>query len=145
MRSLIIKLFPTHYIVFVCLLLARQPPTGQGLVIIEVSRTYTTTHHSRQDSSGRVISLSQRPLLDNTQRSLYTDLHAPVGFEPTISADERPQTYALYRAATGTCYIVLIGTNILVSRQFSMLLKITFLIPKQVFDWNCKRNKFLSS
>ena len=26
----------------------------------------------------------------------------PVEFEPTISADERPQTYALDRAATGT-------------------------------------------
>ena len=26
----------------------------------------------------------------------------PVGLEPTISADERPQTYALDRAATGT-------------------------------------------
>ena len=26
----------------------------------------------------------------------------PVGFEPTISADERQQTYALDRAATGT-------------------------------------------
>ena len=26
----------------------------------------------------------------------------PVGFEPTISADEQPQTYALDRAATGT-------------------------------------------
>ena len=26
----------------------------------------------------------------------------PVGFEPTIAADERPQTYALDRAATGT-------------------------------------------
>jgi hypothetical protein len=25
-----------------------------------------------------------------------------VGFEPTISAGERPQTYALDRAATGT-------------------------------------------
>jgi len=29
----------------------------------------------------------------------------PVGFEPTISADGRPQTYVLDRAATGT------GTN----------------------------------
>ena len=27
----------------------------------------------------------------------------PVGFEPTISACERPQTYSLDRAATGTC------------------------------------------
>ena len=26
----------------------------------------------------------------------------PVGFEPTISAGERPQTYALDRAAIGT-------------------------------------------
>ena len=26
----------------------------------------------------------------------------PVGFEPTISVVERPQTYALDRAATGT-------------------------------------------
>jgi hypothetical protein len=29
-------------------------------------------------------------------------MHAPVGYEPTISAGERPQTYALDRAATGT-------------------------------------------
>ena len=28
----------------------------------------------------------------------------PVGFEPTVSAGERPQTYALDRAATGTGY-----------------------------------------
>ena len=26
----------------------------------------------------------------------------PVGFEPTISAGERPETYALDRTATGT-------------------------------------------
>ena len=26
----------------------------------------------------------------------------PLGFEPTVSAGERPQTYALDRAATGT-------------------------------------------
>ena len=32
-----------------------------------------------------------------------TSMH-PVGFEPTISAGERPQTYALDRAATGTGY-----------------------------------------
>jgi len=34
-----------------------------------------------------------------------------VGFEPTISAGERPQTYALDRAATWTGSIVVIGTN----------------------------------
>ena len=30
----------------------------------------------------------------------------PVGFEPTISAGERPQTYALDRAATGTSAVI---------------------------------------
>jgi hypothetical protein len=30
-----------------------------------------------------------------------------VGFEPTISAGERPQTYALDRAATGTGFFSL--------------------------------------
>jgi len=49
-----------------------------------------------------VISSSQRPLPDNTQHSQQTNIHAPAGFEPTISASERPQTYALDRAATGT-------------------------------------------
>ena len=29
----------------------------------------------------------------------------PVGFEPTVSAVERPKTYALDRAATGTRYL----------------------------------------
>ena len=37
-----------------------------------------------------------------------------VGFEPTIAAGERPQTYALDRAATGTGkkYILLTGFNL---------------------------------
>jgi len=72
--------------------LARQPPVGQSLLIHEVSRLHTTTHHIRNDSSGRVISSSQRPLPDNTQHSQQTDIHAPGWFEPTISAGERPQT-----------------------------------------------------
>jgi len=33
--------------VFVCLYLARQPPVGQGHLIIEVFRSHTTTYHSR--------------------------------------------------------------------------------------------------
>ena len=31
----------------------------------------------------------------------------PVGFEPTISAGERPQIYALDRVATGTGMLVI--------------------------------------
>ena len=50
-----------------------------GAPILDVSRSHTTKHHSRQDSSGRVISLSQRPLPDNTRHSQQTNIHAPGG------------------------------------------------------------------
>ena len=36
---------------------------------------------------------------------------SPVGFEPAISAGERPQTYALDRAATGTGAVIYISIN----------------------------------
>ena len=51
------------------------------------------------------------------RRDLYLTTHdthnrrtsiPPVGFEPTISAGERPQTYALDRAATGTGRVCMI-------------------------------------
>ena len=47
------------------------------------------------------IGPSPRPLPDNTQHSLETYIHAPAGFESTISASERPETHALECAATG--------------------------------------------
>jgi len=49
-----------------------------------------------------VIISSQRPLPDSIHN---TSVLALVGFEPTISAGEWPQTYALDGAASGT------GTN----------------------------------
>ena len=58
---------------------ALWPNVGHGLLILEVSRSHTMMHHSRQDSSGRVISSSQRPLPDNTQHSQQTNIHAPGG------------------------------------------------------------------
>jgi len=73
---------------------------------------------------------SQRPLLDNTQHS-----HAPGGIEPTISAGERQQTYALDRAATGTC-IVLLFTN----RHCTVIYKVI----KAVFWTRSKNNLVLS-
>jgi hypothetical protein len=42
-------------------------------------RDHTQTRHTRHDSSGRVISPSQRPLPNNTQHSQQTDVHAPKG------------------------------------------------------------------
>ena len=50
-----------------------------GTPILDVSRSHTTTQHSRQDSAGRVISSSQRPLPDNTRHSQQTNIHAPGG------------------------------------------------------------------
>ena len=69
-------------ILFVCLFLARQPPppVGQDLLIHEVSRSHTTTHHSRWDSSKRVISSSQRPLHNTHSR------------RPCLRWDSNPQS-----------------------------------------------------
>ena len=52
--------------------MALRPDVGHGLLILEVSRSHTTTRHSRYDSSGRVIGASQRPLPDITQHSQQT-------------------------------------------------------------------------
>ena len=71
-----------HVFLFTCFFLlyvTRQPPVGHGLLIYKVSISHTTTHHSRQDSSGRMISAPQRPLADNTQHSQQTDIHVPTG------------------------------------------------------------------
>ena len=59
--------------------MALRPNAGHGLLILEISRSHTKTHHSRYDSSGRVISSSQRPLPDNTQHSQQTNIYAPGG------------------------------------------------------------------
>ena len=54
------------------------------------------------------------------RRDLYLTTHnthnrqtsmPPAGFEPIISVVERPQTYALDRAATGTCGIIIITNH----------------------------------
>jgi len=82
--------------------LAPQPPSGPGP---PYSRGFTIT--LRRITVGRT-------LLDEwsaRRRDFYFITHnthnkqtsmPPVGFEPIISAGDRPQTYALDRAATGT-------------------------------------------
>ena len=84
---------------FICFWL-NSPPVGHGLIIHEVSRSHTTTHHSRDVFCGRVINSSQRPLPNNTQHSKQRNVHVPVGFKPTILAAKRPQTYSLDRVAS---------------------------------------------
>ena len=65
--------------IYMYIFLELRPTAGHGVPIHEVSRSHTTTHHTQQDTSGRVISLSQRPLTDNTQHPQQTDIHAPGG------------------------------------------------------------------
>ena len=65
------------------------------------------------DHIQRRTTVGRTPLNEGSarRRDLYLTTHKthnrqmsmpPVGFEPTISAGERPQTYVLDRAATGT-------------------------------------------
>ena len=56
--------------------MALRPNAIHGL-ILEVSRSHTTTHHSRYDSFRLVVSSSQRPLPDKTQHSQESDIHVP--------------------------------------------------------------------
>ena len=72
-------------------------PVGQGLLIIEDSRSHSDTPHS----VGLLWTSDQPDLPDNTQNSKETNFHAPAGFEPTISAKERPQTHTVDRGVTG--------------------------------------------
>jgi hypothetical protein len=75
--------------------LARQPPVGHGL-IHEVSRLHIPTHHSRYDSSGRVISSSQRTLPENTQLSQQTYVYSTGGI-PTHNPSTRTAAYLRIR------------------------------------------------
>ena len=71
------------------------------------------------DHTQRRITVGRTPLDEWSarRRDLYLTTHntqtsmPPVGFEPTISAGERPQTYALDRAATGTGHVYISLTN----------------------------------
>jgi len=64
-----------------------------------IEDSWWQTHHTRYDSSERVISLTHIPLFDNTQHSNRQASMPLAGFGPTIPASERSQTHALNRAA----------------------------------------------
>ena len=61
---------------FFFLLWRCDPTRFMASSFLRFSRSHTTTHYSRQDSSGRVISPSQR-LPDNTRHSQQTNIHFP--------------------------------------------------------------------
>ena len=62
-----------------------RPPHYRGFTI-----TLSHTHHTRKESSGRVIRLTQAPLPDNTQHTTLTkaDIHAPDGIQNHIPSKQ---------------------------------------------------------
>ena len=78
------------------------------MIIVASDHTQTDTHthahahtYTKQDSTGRVIGVSQRPLLDYKQHSQETNIHAP-GCIRTRNPSNRADVYTrLRRAATG--------------------------------------------
>ena len=65
--------------------------TSLSRLTLEVPRSYRRMHHSRYDSSGRVISPSLRPLPDNTHNTHTGQTSMPpAGFEPAIAASDGP-------------------------------------------------------
>ena len=100
---LILKIMKTGEYTFFLFLLRRCGPSRA----MASSFTWFLDHTQRRTTVGRT------PLDEWSarRRDLYLTTHnthnrqtfmPPVGFEPTISAGERPQTYALDHAATGT-------------------------------------------
>jgi hypothetical protein len=81
--------------------MAQQAPVGQGLLIIEASRSHSDPPHSV-----RLFWTSDQPDAETStwqHTALTRDRHPcpRVRFEPAIPASERPQTHTLDRAATG--------------------------------------------
>jgi hypothetical protein len=87
---------------------AQQSLLGQGLLIIEASRSHSDTQHSigllwtGGQPDGETCTLKHTTITREREISM-----SPSIFEPANPASERPQTHALHRAATGIgCYIL---------------------------------------
>ena len=102
-------------------------------------------HTQRRTTVGRIPldewSARRRDLYLTTHNTQNRQISmTPVGFEPTISAGERPQTYALDRAATGTgTFMIISGWIFLnirsVSDKFVSKMKAHILCSINVLFW----------
>ena len=84
--------------------MAQKPLLGQGLLIIEVSRSQI--YHSWLDHLDEGSTRRRDLFLTSHERAI----HAPRGIRTRNPSKKRPQTHALDRAATGT------GIKIIISR-----------------------------
>jgi hypothetical protein len=87
-----------------------SPLEGQGLLIIQASRSHSDTPHS----VGLLWTSDKPDAATSTWQ--YTNTHkrqtpmSPAGFEPAIPASDRPQTQVLGRAATGSGWSLILGS-----------------------------------
>jgi len=99
LKAVVIQLYPlycfTHFIP-IFFSLALRPNADHGLLSHEVSTTVGRTALDEWSARRRDLYLTTHNT-HNRETSM-----TPVGFEPTIWAGERPQMYALDRAATET-------------------------------------------
>jgi hypothetical protein len=92
-----------YYYYYYFFSVALRPNADHGLLILEVFLDHT----QRRTTVGRTPlgewSARRRDVYLTTHNTHNRQISMPlVGFEPTISAGERPQTYASDRMATGT-------------------------------------------
>jgi len=73
---------------------------GQGLLIIEASRSHTVALNSAGILWTRDQTDAENSTRQHTTLTTQTSMH-PAEFEPAIPTSEQPQTYALGRANTG--------------------------------------------
>ena len=125
---------------FIFFSVALRPNAGHGLLILEVSRSHTTR-----------TTVGRTPLDEwsDLRRNLYLTTHnthnrqtsmPPVGFEPMISGGERPQTYALDRAATGTGSV----HHLLYQIKCTVLINVV-LSYSSIFPTRCNVTQFILS
>jgi len=109
------------------------PPHSWGFYI---------THNDASQSVGLLWTSDQLVAETSTWQhtTLTTDKHPcpTVGFEPTVSAGERPQTYVLDRAATGTDKLIIIK---LLIRKILISYESCIRSLQNIFDWSYKWTK----
>jgi hypothetical protein len=70
------------------------------------------THNDAPQSAGLLWTSDQLVVKTHNTHNKQKTSTTPVGLETTISAGERPQTYELYRAATGIGLVTFGGINL---------------------------------
>jgi hypothetical protein len=126
--------------------LAQQPLVGQGLLIIEASRSHSDTSHSVGLLWTCVQSVAETSTWQHTTLTTDKTSMPPAGNEPATPAIERPQSHALERAAIG----LPLGTEIqtALGRIYCKLLPRYYTPNKFLLHWvllNSKPVKFVRS